>query len=778
MNWMKRIKRWLSLRPDFVRDLKAILLITAATALFFWPVWLAGYRFPRGGGDLWGQLTPVWAYVSDWVRRGSFPLWSTRLMAGDPIIAESQYGLLNPLNWPLFLVSPLPDWLVLARGMLSLWLAGVGLYLYLRRSPVWGLRTSSALVGAFAYMFADPFVAHLGHPQFNDALAWLPWAWWAVDHAARRARAIPIAALTLAALVLSGHGQAAMYAALATGAYALWQSLEGGRTRDRTRAPRRLARLALVGILGAALAAPGVLPGLERLPYTERSLVPQALRRGYEFPPQMLVDFITPAYHGRGVTAFWPAWNRVESGYIGAAALYLAALGLLSHLLDRRVWFLAGLGLLAYLFALGYQGPIYPRVATLPLFDAAWKTARAIYLLSFALAIVAALGVEAFLTSAPPDVDYNREQWLSLSNELLKRGWIITLMFGGILLWMYAPSLVQGVPAGDPRAQARLGLQLAALLAEVTAIISWIAAMERPCWRAGLPLLLLAELVATGALVEMEPAGDATSHEAAIAYLRADPGWFRVDVDAAARGLWSPAALQAAGFECPQGSGNPMELFSYTQFYWAVPHKGAPAYQLFGCKYIVAPKGAQPGGEGIWPVFEKDATIDLHLNTNAMNRVWLVYDTAPVATIEAANEILFAADFDPARVATVEGGPDLESAGATGTIEVWAYRPNRATFGVSTSETALLVLSDMHYPGWRAWVDGAPAPIYKTDGIFRGVIVPPGEHRVEMRFFPRSLRLGLGLAAMAGWLIVVGAGLCSHLHRHFLEGHGGTPAPT
>jgi hypothetical protein len=228
-----------------------------------------------------------------------------------------------------------------------------------------------------------------------------------------------------------------------------------------------------------------------------------------------------------------------------------------------------------------------------------------------------------------------------------------------------------------------------------------------------------------------------------------------------------------------------MELFSYTQFYWAVPHKGAPAYQLFGCKYIVVPKGAQPGGEGIWPVFEEDATIDLHLNTNAMNRVWLVYDTAPVPSIEAANEIIFAAEFDPARVATVEGGPDLESTGAEtgapGTIEVWAYRPNRATFGVTTSERALLILSDMGYPGWRAWVDGAPAPIYKTDGIFRGVIVPPGEHRVEMRFFPHSLRLGLGLAAMAAWLILVGAGLYSYLRRSLEghgEGHGGTPAPT
>ena len=46
-------------------------------------------------------------------------------------------------------------------------------------------------------------------------------------------------------------------------------------------------------------------------------------------------------------------------------------------------------------------------------------------------------------------------------------------------------------------------------------------------------------------------------------------------------------------------------------------------------------------------------------------------------------------------------------------------------------------------------------PIYRTDGIFRGVLIPPGEHRLEMRFLPRSFRLGVGMAAMAAWALVV-----------------------
>jgi uncharacterized membrane protein YfhO len=78
-----------------------------------------------------------------------------------------------------------------------------------------------------------------------------------------------------------------------------------------------------------------------------------------------------------------------------------------------------------------------------------------------------------------------------------------------------------------------------------------------------------------------------------------------------------------------------------------------------------------------------------------------------------------------------------------------AYGPNRAVFYVETSAPALLVLSDLLYPGWRATADGEAVPLYATNGLFRGVVVPAGAHRVEMRYFPQSLRWGLGLMGMA-----------------------------
>lgn len=708
----------------------ALLFLTGAAALFFWPLWVAGYRFPKGSGDLWGAWYPVWSYVAEWLRRGVVPLWNNRMLGGDPIISDVQYGLLNPLNWPLFLAHPVPHWMVLVRGAFPLWLAGVGMYLYLRRSPVWQLGLPASMGGAIAYMFADPFIVHLGNPPFNDAMAWLPWVLLGIDRVARSARAIPLTALAVALPALSGHGEMVLYAAIAAGLYALWQMAEGGWPGML----HRLGRLLLAGLAGVALAAPALLPGIERLPLTERSGVPWELRRGYDFPPAMLVDFLSPAFHGQGPDGFWPSWNAVESGYVGTVALCLALLGLLGGLRRRPTWFFFSLGALVFVLALGHYGPLYPPLSNSSPFIASWKPARLIFIISFVLAVLAAQGME----------------YLQSGRRRPTLFWAAGLILGSLVLWWQAPTWVSAVPEGIHRLRALTGLRFAALLAGISAPLGWAASRGLRWGRAGLILLLLAELVATGALAETEPTPkpDGT-HAAALAFLRADPGWFRVDVDPTARGLWPHVFLQMDGFEVPQGVGNAMELREFNILRWRIPSATHPAYRMLGVKYIIVPKGAPPGGEGIWPVFIDDLTVDIHLNTLALPRAWLVYRTEAVGSYGEALERVLDENFRPEEVAIVQNGPHLDGAGQ-GSIEVGYYGPNDVVLFVETDAPALLVLSDTYYSGWRATLDGEITSIYQTNAAFRGVIVPPGRHRVEMHFRPRSLIVGLGMAGAGG----------------------------
>ena len=74
------------------------------------------------------------------------------------------------------------------------------------------------------------------------------------------------------------------------------------------------------------------------------------------------------------------------------------------------------------------------------------------------------------------------------------------------------------------------------------------------------------------------------------------------------------------------------------------------------------------------------------------------------------------------------------------------------------SADAWLVLSDTYYPGWVATVDGQPAAVLRGDVLFRVVPVPAGEHDVEFRFEPASVKLGLLISLAALVLVAVRPG--------------------
>ena len=102
------------------------------------------------------------------------------------------------------------------------------------------------------------------------------------------------------------------------------------------------------------------------------------------------------------------------------------------------------------------------------------------------------------------------------------------------------------------------------------------------------------------------------------------------------------------------------------------------------------------------------------------------------------------------QAAVVEGALTLETTpNAHDTAQFVEYTAERIAVKTNSQEAALLVLSDTTYPGWQATVDGAPAPIYTTNYLFRGVSVPAGEHLVHFVYAPASWQRGLIVSGVA-----------------------------
>ena len=116
---------------------------------------------------------------------------------------------------------------------------------------------------------------------------------------------------------------------------------------------------------------------------------------------------------------------------------------------------------------------------------------------------------------------------------------------------------------------------------------------------------------------------------------------------------------------------------------------------------------------------------------------------------------LGAPGFDPRAEAAVEGAAPL-AGDAHGEVRVIAYSPEEVTLRVQTAQAAFLASSEVHYPGWRAYIDGVEAPLVLTNAAFRGLAVPAGTHTVTMRFRPKVLGYGAALS-LAGVVLAAAA---------------------
>lgn len=77
------------------------------------------------------------------------------------------------------------------------------------------------------------------------------------------------------------------------------------------------------------------------------------------------------------------------------------------------------------------------------------------------------------------------------------------------------------------------------------------------------------------------------------------------------------------------------------------------------------------------------------------------------------------------------------------TSKIIKYSNNEIDILVDSKSPTFVVLSDLWYPGWVAFIDDRPVKIYRADYAFRAVYSPVGQHKIKFAFRPFSLRLGM-----------------------------------
>ena len=739
--------------PENRRWVAACLAFLAAVPLaLFWPALFQGRMIY--GYDFLATHAPFWAEVQRSLAAHQWPLWMPDLYGGMPGIAACNLLFAYPTHF-LGDLAGLPLAVLLAwDAALHVALAGVGLFLFLRRLD---RSLGAALLGAFFFQLSGSLVSQLngGYLIYVEGIALLPWVFWAAHKGWQENTwwAWGLCGLFLGLQILAGAAQIFAYTFAAVALFA-W-ALPGAEARLDGRRARRgpvLKGLGLALGLASLVAAPQLWLTLQYLPLAQR--------HGYSLPEfidgsislREALVWLVPGYFGWQEPTYAGAMGDCfTSEYLGLLPWILAAAGLAAAWgREWRLRWMVGLALAALFLAQRHWTPFYYLFRHLPILDGFRIWSRILFLLAFAVCVLAAYG------------------WDELRQGKQRRraraaAAIFTASAAGVAALAWAR-------AGDrPLADAAVmhGFSNGMAPGPLTAYLS---AMARDSAAAALWALPLALGVAW------------------LAYRKPSSAW--IVVLALAFHAWGQAPMltrfvryidPAMAFPRPLFAGPPLpppvvepqrvlDNVYYSNRALALGYEGLGGIESMLMRSSVRLRDAMAGrrqewldllnmryelvrqngpGEPVYKVYE---------NRAAYPRAWLVTRSRGVADDAAAYRLLGDPRFDPRREVLLARDPGLKGPPPRGSVQWLQRKPQSERLAVDTGQPAALMISNAWYPSWRARVDGVAQPVLKADGGLQAVLLAPGRHEVEVYVDP-SLFYDALAACLAGLLGLLGLGL-------------------
>jgi len=760
-------------------DVAACGALLLAAMGFFWRVIWGGSWMPADGGDLASFLYPVYRFIATSFRQGVLPLWNPHLYLGAPLVGDIQSGLFYPFHAiVLVLARPLTYRTMQWLSIFHFWWAGVGMYALLRlrhwRADGARLARWASLAGALAFMFSDGFITHFGNLNLIAVASWTPWVFWAYVQATASDKmsygwSVAGGAL-LGIATLAGHAQVSVFVILALAVYTFFEWAAGERSVGDSEARRRpmmgrglrlMAHLAICCAVAGLLSAVILLPGLELSRHTARADWSYQESVGYSLSPAQWIGLLVPGFFGRGPQFHWGLWPRVEVGYLGVLPLVLASLAVLRGR-PRRMWVLLGLAVTLLLIALGiYSLPHGWLTALLPGLGQFRAPARLVLMMDLALAILAAMGLDALLRCSE-EVDV-----------ALRRSFRLTAWAAGATLAVGSPLAYHALLTGQdksPDVFARISVAVIAVAIFAALLVASLAllAARRYRWAGRRVLGLLAvliiflDLASTGAYNDLgaEDPTKGFEHPEIVEFLRHEEGLFRIDARTGIEQVWQPDTALVHGIDDVWGIVNPLVLADVERYWEGTGGRSSPLYDVLNARFVIGRKDIVLDQAKFELAFDGDPQLSVFRNRQALPRVWLVHEAITVPGQEAAWDALHAPGFDPARTVVVEGAPAaLGPAKGAERAEVVSRGPNDVVVEIEASAPGYLVLSEVFYPGWRA-IDqaGGKRAIQRANFAFRAVAVEAGVSQLRFVYSPASFWVGAALSAATA-VALLGGGL-------------------
>jgi hypothetical protein len=743
--------------------------------------------------DFHGLFYPMKVFYVECLRAGRLPLWNPFIGCGYPQYAEGQIANFYPLNYPLFAWLSLPlafNWNVILHFALG----GIFFYAFLRRR---GLGIGASFIGGLVFEGSAFMVGHLQHPSIFCSVIWLPLMLYCLEAGLQQARAgksvfpwAGFAGLLLAVQILVGYPPIVFYSLMICFIYLLGRGLELRKSGLKLK-PSLLLFLGTL-LVGISLSTLQWLPTAKLTMSSERvTLARDLYMTGFSMDPRHLLAFIFPHFLGSaafgtyvGQKFYWEVCS-----YLGLLSLCFIVLAAVKR--RPQSWPFIIMALVGVLLALGrlnasdsnpIVSPLYSKLLQyVPPFNLFRAAGRYLLLWTVAGAALTGEGVQYLLDRAGEK--RRRPLPAMLLAGLLLAVWVGLQLYFTRRLPAYAHR-----PAVLPGEWAILACGLL-----LFAALLWAARQG-----AARTFLVSATVIAIAADLfafakPLAPLTDPGFHRIvpwAAKRIMTDKSWYRVwpwrtsqkgdpfygdpypwaltrkyylwDTDRLMSNLNIPWHMRTV-----PGNAAFMREVDYaahlteSEIYPSMP-KGQVYMRnlarLMGTKYLLLRQADTAMGrrmrsyEPALELVEHRDKLWLYRIPNALPRAWVVGGVQVELDAVTAGHISIDSRFDPLAAAVVEQSlpaPLENYRPVPAEIITEEPRPEIIRLHTKSERDGFLVVSEIYDPDWEATLDGNSVPMYRTDSLLRGVVLPAGKHTVEFRYDNIYITTGLKISLLA-----------------------------
>lgn len=711
--------------------------------------------------DVVSQTYPWLSLARDQILSGHFPFWNPTSLMGYPFFANYQMGIFYPTSF-ILLLGNLPQARTIQLLIQTL-LGLVFMFIYLRSL---NLSKISSIMGAFIYTTAGHMTADFELSLGGRSVIWLPLALYLINMFYKKRNywlLLPLA-LSEFSIITAGQIQTFIFTNLIILVVILM----------KLKSNLKVSLWVIFALVFGALATSvQLLPTAELFFHSVRLNDPHMAALNYGILPlkHLLTLFIGPDIFGNPSTGnYFGFWDYLESvGYIGIISSLLVYLSFLNR---GNRWLKIEL-FVCLLFAFSNPIAYLPYKFNIPLLNTS-AASRVFYPMNFFLTMLAAYGLDGLknkryglkeitvpITILTLVLIYfiSNSSIISLRNLLLPTG----LFVAGMILVFLSSRYKKFCQIGMVIIVTLICLDLLRFHYKYNSFVK--------------PELAFPPTPVTDYLVRYPGRFISTSSE-----VFPSNSWTPYHLDSLF-GYENLAPASIAGYFATMNTNNPSPANS-ERYLDSVVKYDSPLLDLAGVKYIVTLKrdkirkidsNGYLRDDGIdlvkyKPVFSDRAVVILE-NQTPVGLAYLDYspiitkndtDTLAQMLLTTQPQAIFTSD---KLVQTYTGKENAKIIALKQNIggDIWGK--------FTSNDNGILNVATTNYPGWQAVMDGKPVRIIKSNFLFVGIEVPPGEHSLSLKYRPISFTYGAIVSISAIVILLLTVILASYQSNRSARRH-------